>query len=77
MWQDSSKALSKDGEVGGSPMVVMILLLISMKITYSQNLARPHSMAKAFALYNRPHLAEGAFLWILTNPCVTYCCVSH
>ena len=30
--QDSSKALSKDGGVGGSPMVGMILPLISIEI---------------------------------------------
>ena len=42
-----------------------------------QNLARPHFMAKTLTLCNGPHPAECASLRILTNPPLTYCCVSN
>ena len=42
-----------------------------------QILARLNSTVEALAVCNGPHSLECASLWILTNPPLTYCCVSH
>ena len=69
--QDSSKALSKDQGVGGSPIVGMILQLI----TQPTKLTTPHFMATAYTLSNGTHSVNCASLWLQTNVPLTY--VSH
>ena len=68
------KALSKDGGLGGSPMVRMILPLISVWIhpTVKPSQGSFHGLtAMAYTL------KSVSSLWILTNPPLTYCFVSH